>query len=1105
MNVAWARTARRIGYALVALVAFALPRPAAAYTTRVHIALANEIRDALIAGGGRTIRLKQGDSAVTLREQDARAILAHPLAFRAGSVGPDNMIFPGMTDPSHALFQRPFEQCELLYQAALTDEERAYALGCFLHGSSDSVAHHYVNYLTGETFTLTPLASGREQDFSNVIRHIAAESLLEDAMVRLDPKIFGGGGLTHAIPIPFVQRAYFTPESALYQMLAKRSLERFERARKARPDGRLHDILAASELEPADHLVLAVVYLDWIDKSFSTLRTRFKSLQDKTTADGGRLGAGAGADGKLGTPDDTTLCSSGCAQLYGEYFLYAYLMAPRFDAQGRPMTSAFVKVTDKLHADLGSFVPVYLQTVDNLSGRLNTPYAAGEKKIDVDVVDFAAVFQPLTSWADRVSTLDYDAAVKSVVPDVWLDFTAQLQKFGISVAPADFVRLAMGPIVEQLKEVVTDYVVAQGKEYFRDFTAAYKAKYEGAKTEYEAKLRAAQPEGGPYLLDSLRSSGLYAHTFNITAAALADHGAVLPTKSDDPAGIGPASFDTSYSTYWMQVGLCEPLRKKVFPLGMGIRGLLSHSVEGRVLEARVADETSVECHDGSLRAFASSPTKDSCRLVDLDALIRDGNHRGSVTRGYPPELSTTPATCASDIAPTWLTETEGDDMTIRRTTETTGCGCGTAGSSKQTTGGILGLGAVLALFGARRRRAARAGASRSASVALVAMVAVVAVVGLAGCTETSTSVEEVVIPGEKKPGTEQVVTPPDPVLDEPLPEGLSPAAKALLSKLASTVWHGAAPRRGKPRAIELRFRASRLQWGEIENPFGPARTRELRTMAVADDGMVHVVVTNPNTWTDATTNGRVGDYRIEIAAGSPRRLKVISGAQVEEYVEGPAPAPTSGVTAVVRTFKSAGKIDTAFCRAPFFDAVDYVTMLNFARFGGAKSIEPEIDSDFIVGAQLATWNDASGANQFSVRDVPGFDRLGGTEMTDQQNFFVHYSGVLAHPGGTFRMREADDVVADGLWSFVGSAQVGSNLSSNFFLEVTGRPWADGTVDEPARLIPASKVPFEVVIARCASTIKAITLQAKRDDGPWEGVEYLPTSPILDPALLTPVL
>ena len=1089
MGTPLGRLIRGLAGALLALVVVALPRPAAAYSTRVHIALANEIRDALIEGGGRTIKLKQGGATVRLREEDARAIAAFPLAFRAGSIGPDNMIFPGMTDPSHALFQRPFEQCELLYKAAATDEERAYALGCFLHGSSDSVAHHFVNYLTGETFTLTPLASGREQEFGNVVRHIAAESLLEDAMMHLNPKVFDGGGLTHAIPIPFVQRAYFTRDSALYQMLAKRSMARFDHSRKSMPAGRLGEILAISDLEPADHLVLSIVYLQWIDDTLSALQTRFKALQSTSNTEGERLNVGPGPDGRVGTPDDTTACSATCPQLYGEYSLYAHLMAPRYDAQGREMKSAFDKVTGKLHDDLATFVPVYLQTVDNLSTRLNAPYVAGEKKVDIDVVDFAAVFRPLQDWAVRVSTLDYDAVVKTVIPDIWIDFTSHLRKLGISIAPVDIMRLVMGPVVGEIEKVVKDAIVAQGKEYFRNFAAAYKAKYDGAKEEYQVKLRAAQPEGAPYLLDDLRSSGLYAHTFNIVAAALADHQAVLPAKSDDPVGVGAASFDTSYSTHWMQVGLCEPLREKVFPFGLGIKGLLSHRLgDGPVLEAKVTADAAIECHDGSLSRFATAPTKESCRVVELEDLIGNAKHRGSVSRGYPPELSARPATCGARTAPAWLEANgndEGDDM-IRRTKETKAM-CSAAGTATtKTTGGIGAAVAVLALFMLRRRQAR-------------ALATVAAAFALAGCSTTTT--DEEIIPGNRTAGNDVSVnggTEPA----EPLPEGLSPKAKELLTKLSSTVWHGTGTRRGKTRAVEIHFRASRLQWGEVENPFGPARRRELRTISVSEDGVVHSVVTNPNTWLDATINGRDADYKLEVIEGSPRRLKVTSKGATEEYAEGPEPTPTSGVTAVVRTFASAGKVDASFCRASVFNSVDYVTMFNFAREGRFKSIEQEIGIDFVVGAQMQDWTDPTGQNHFSVGDIAGFDRLGGTELTDQQNFFVYYAGNLVHPGGTFRMRETDDVVADGLWSFLGPQQVGSNLANDFFLEVTSRPWADGTVNAPARAMAAGTVPFEVIVARCATTIKTVSVQGQLDSGPWKGLRDFPIEPVLDARLLT---
>ena len=1074
-----------------------------AFSTRVHIAIANDVRDALIAGGGKTIALKLGDGVVKLRDEDARAIVSFPLAFRAGSIGPDNMIFPEITDPSHAIYQRPFEQCDLLYRAAVADEERAYALGCFLHGSTDAVAHHYVNYLSGETFTLTPLASAREQDFSNVIRHIAAEAMIEDALLASDPDVFQNGALTHAIPIPFVQRAYFDRKaSPLYQMLAKRSSERYARARTTKPDGRLQDVLAISGLEPADHLVLAPLYLEWIDESLSALQTRFASMKNRATPVGAQLQVGAGPDGKLGTRDDTTACTTSCAQLFAEYSLYTHLMAPRFDASGRVMESAYDKVMRKLHDDLASFVPTYLQTVDNVSTKLNTPYTKGQKKMDVDALAVVDTFAPITEWANRVSTLDYDAIAKTVIPDVWLDFFAYLRRFGISISPPDIMRLVMGPIIGQIEEVAKDYIVAQGNEYFRSFSAAYKAKYEGAKSEYARRLREAAPEGGPTILDDLRSSGLYGHAFNVTAAALADRRAVLPTPSDDPIGLGAASFDTSYSTHWMQIGLCEPLRAKVLPLGLGIQGILSLKKDGKVLEARVSDEATVECHDGSLKSFASAPSRETCKVVELSALVADRNHRGSVTRGYPPELAARAATCATNGSTDWLTTTtEGseseEDMRLRRTTETSGCGCKTTGASSTSAGsalaGLLGI-SLLAL----RRRAARA-VSAGATTALA--------IGVSACTETVTSVDEEIIPGERRetPGSTTTTTTPGEreAPAEPLPEGLSPAAKALLTKLAQTTWHGTAVRNGKSRAIEISFRASRLQWGEVQNPFGPARKRELRAFTVDDAASVHTIVTNPNTWLDGTNNHDEGDYKLDVVEGKPRKLKVTlkSTGKVEEYLEGPTPAPTSGVTAIVRTFASAGTIDNAFCRASYFSAVDYVTMFNFARYGRAKSVEPELGMDFVVGANISQWSDTSGQNRFSPRDLAGFDRNGGTELTDQQNFFVYYTGSLVHPGGTFSMRELDDAVADGIWSFLGP-QVGSNLAADFFLEVHSRPWWDTTYDVGTRTMAKANVPVEVVVARCASTIKTVTVQGRLDAGPWKNIDQFPTVPVLDPRLLT---
>ena len=125
-------------------------------------------------------------------------------------------------------------------------------------------------------------------------------------------------------------------------------------------------------------------------------------------------------------------------------------------------------------------------------------------------------------------------------------------------------------------------------------------------------------------------------------------------------------------------------------------------------------------------------------------------------------------------------------------------------------------------------------------------------------------------------------------------------------------------------------------------------------------------------------------------------------------------------------------------------------------------------------------------------------------MTDQQNFFVYYTGTLAHPGGTFRMREFDDVVTDGVWAFLGP-QVGSTLKQDLFLEVHSRIWPDATYDVVSRSMPSSKVPIELVIARCGSTIKTVTLQGQVDSGPWMSLDMFPLEPKLDATLLSPAL
>jgi hypothetical protein len=286
--------------------------------------ISNKVREALIADGKNSIRLKFGTYDVRLSDDDKRALIEQPLSFRAGAVGPDNMAFPGMTDPSHAIGQKPYVQCQTLYEQALTDPERAYAIGCFLHGVTDAIAHHYVNFMTGETFTLTPITAARQSNYSNVVRHIIAESMIQKAAFKLDPAAFSLSQLTHAIPKEFVQRTYLNPTNPVWQVMGHHAKAKYEAAVAAQPNASIVTIVQGLDVAIADHLVLSPVYLARIDQArqqiATDIMTAVSTMQNRSTPDGATLQVTAGSDGKIGTSDDGTACTVSCADLYAKYF-----------------------------------------------------------------------------------------------------------------------------------------------------------------------------------------------------------------------------------------------------------------------------------------------------------------------------------------------------------------------------------------------------------------------------------------------------------------------------------------------------------------------------------------------------------------------------------------------------------------------------------------------------------------------------------------------------------------------------------------------------------------------------------------------------------------
>ncbi len=1092
-----------------------VPSEAQAYSTRVHIMIANRIREALIEANDGTIPLRMSDHAVVLTTADFEALRDYPLEFRAGAVGPDNMVFPGMTDPSHALGQRPYEQCELLYSAALTGRERAYALGCFLHGATDAVAHHYVNYMTGETFTLNPLSASRGSALDNVVRHILAESAIQDAAYAGDPDGFGTGDLLHLIPADFVLRAYLDQDSPLWQLVAEHALAEYEATRATMPGASLPTVVAAMDVAPADHLVLSPVYLGEIqliiDDQRAAVQASILDMQDHGSPNGSQLLVTAGPDGVLGTSDDDTDCAFSCPALYARYFTYVGLLAPRYSAGGIELPSAFDEVANELRRELDEFQPAYLETVANISAKLNEPLTAGGSGIGYTRAEIEGLFTPLTDWSDRVATIDYDTLLYAVVPDWILELDAAMQAAGVDVDLAGIVEAVFQPFIAPIREAIHDAFIGQAEQFLGDLADAYVAAKDAVEAEYAGRLQAEAPEGlDGTMLDHFYDSGLYAHSFNIAAAAMASHAVVLPVSG---TAVGPASFDASYTPAWMQAGACEHLAEVIFPLGIDVRGAMSVRIDGTDYLANPATDSPVECHDGALGAFAGMPAVASCTITDLESLLNDPV--GSLSRAYPPSLSATPAECDGLVVPGLPPPAEGEDES-GGTSEGTGgtggsgdgtglpadggdpgggAGCGCRGGGPGS-GGALGLWGVLALLGLRRRRT-------------LAAAAVLAGTTIAGCGDDGRPSESAIATGE---GTgEGDSSGSASTSDGPATTAASsssgdgsdttagPQVDPLLEALDGTVWHGEHSRSGKTRAYELEFDSGGLLWSEIRNPFGPARRREMRVMIPAAPGAVTTTVISPQGWPIHPENGRVDDWTLELVEGNPRVLRTTRDGVTEEYVEGPWPAPQGGLTAVVRVFEAGGMIDEAFCDSGS-GGFDYPAIFGFAN-GNSTDI---VETDIVAGAPLHTWSDPGGGNSFSVIDVEGFERLGGTELSDGYNFFVTYLGTVDHPGGNLTMREANDSVEDAVWVFLDDA-VGSTNVGDLFLEVHGFVWADATPDEPTVLLPGGDVPIQAILVRCTEQIVDVDVQIALGGGGFQLLGDAPTTPRIDAQLFPPAL
>lgn len=1137
------------GFLVVATLA-GTATPAHAYTTRVHMVLANQVREALIASPDqRTIPLRWSGEVVRLSDEDAMAIIAEPVAFRGGSIGPDNVVFPAMTDGTHGVEQDPYRLCQMLYDDALNQVERAYALGCFLHGASDAIAHHYVNYMTGETFTLNPLSASRASDFSNVIGHIVTESIIQEGVLNSDPTAMSGTRMDHAIPTSFVLRNYFDTRAILWQTMATHSQEKYDLVLAGDPRATVTTIATTAGFAGYEQLIMAPRYLARLESE--RMQLRMAMVDEITRLQGAPLNVTPGADGVLGTPDDDTACTTSCATEAGTYYIFVNLLAPRMDGSGAPLPSAFDKISDELGSNLSEFLPALVETISNISAQLNAPIAEGDTAdhgFDVAPAEVIGLIAPMQAWATRTSTIDWDAVGDSVEPGWYSAISALLGDLGITIGVSAIIRAFFEPYIEEIREAIIMQVTEVARGYLEELAAGYIAQRDAWIASNNAALDASTPTGlDRHALDDLYNSGLWNYSFNFAAATFGNHELLL--TASDPIANGPASFDASYTHYWSQAGLCGYLQDAIFPQGLGMEALLTIEEGGTFHPAVMPENSPFECHDGALDMFGAANTT-TCAHTDLVNLV--STMEGSMSRAYPPELASGMPMCNRITVP-GLPEPPplpdggvptgdggtGDGGSADGGVDTTdgGCGCSAPGKSNGGAGlGLLLLGLVGLIIRRRRVRLRRVG--RAAKRAVPSLAATTLVLFAIGCG--GDMMGDGGTPGEDGGGMDADVTDGgDPMADAgtdgDVPIDAPDLRRELLDRLGTSVWHGLQTRNegtlgDRERMYEQHFDASRLEWVENRNPFGPSQQRVLRSMIVLVDGRtVESTVMIPSAWgcpsfgcTPATLNGDREEWTIEIMDTTPRTLRLTntSSGAVEDYEEGPMPAPTSGLTAELRVFGGAGTIDNAFCLLDVSSLGlssevedNRGTIYNFARGGLDESGGGEVlRRDVVAGSFHRGWTEAT-PGAFAVTDVSGFEaaNLGGTIHSDSNNFTVRYSGTIAHPGGDFCVRERDDAVEDAVWAFAAAFR-----GTEPFFEVHGfaepdRCQGGSCGDTECASLPAGNIDVEFILIHCAMNFDSIAgdrvihVEVRSGGGGWQLLGDATSAPMLNDALFPPAM
>ena len=724
-----------------------IPDSASAYSVKVHIHLANEIRDELIRNwdavdcdveqdaycGKPAIRLLgPGDETrfVVLSGENAQAIRENPEFWRGGAIGPDNTVFPGMTDPSHAWHFAPFSQCQAMLDAAADSSERAYALGCFLHGITDNNVHHVVNYFTGETFTLFPkdAAEDGELEFSllNVVRHMTVETKIEKALEASRPDAFTTEKLTHQIAGDLYRRVYLSPDEegrGLWHWFAGDLVER------------KNDALRAAQLEGFDpnmHLETSIediresgttIELDGrvMDAYIEFLSTggnvqvlepgglapyHYVLLLPELVEDVKRLLDIAQAHGEVKMDEtiaqwqDEGECSLTCPLLRTRKELYEHLFAEQDG--GAP--SRFAEAVELKKQELDGVTLGYVEAVETLSNLIVTKGAAA-----LTAQEIAMAIEPIDTAISQVTDFPYEILFPGWAVDV-IDAVGPLREF-----LEGSVRLVTEQFKEQILARMSSYTTLLKDQLLSLTPQAIEDLHEKARQLRDiavAQVDQARLDAlgldlsdADAALENFGTSVLYMNSFNSVAGALANQEVVFSQAPTSFHGGGPVSFDASYQVGYTQLSVCDDLADVFYPCGNSAIESLQGNFEAceRLDVVSPEMEPHVECHDGSALDWVDDPNPAQCVRRDFEQVVGpEEGHLGSYSLAYPPSLADRGPECFFPVVP-GITAEDGsfDDLGGDADDSADGeAGCGCTSGDDSPLAGLL----MFAVAGLLRRR-----------------------------------------------------------------------------------------------------------------------------------------------------------------------------------------------------------------------------------------------------------------------------------------------------------------------------------------------------------------------------------------------------------------